>query len=109
MENERLIFSLKFECPWETFGVVSNYILHPASIRSYGSHFSGDINFYSISNHQNTHWRLLIKKSYFHNETLLAEHLFGYDEVADIIGLETWKVRECGNKDEAHLKLTNVS
>ena len=115
MEHERFIFSLKSECPWDTFAVVTSYILHPAPISSYsnqshGSHFSGDINSYSISNHQNTHWRLLIKKSHFQNETLLAEHLFGYGgQVADIIGLETWKVRQCGNKDEAHLKLTNVS
>ena len=30
-------------------------------------------------------------------------------DIVDVIGLSTWKVHQCGNKEEALVKLTNVS
>jgi len=104
MAHERFIYTLRSEC----FSDFPYLILQP-NMHSFQGQFSGELGEISTTRKQSATWTYFSSKFYGGNETETAEHLLLTDEIADIVGLSTWNVHQCGNKDRALMKLSNVS
>ena len=109
MSHERFIFTLRSECDQDFAGLDDQFILQPATAERFYGSFSGESNQNRISMGVNSQWGLYRRTFFDKNETLLAELNYKNGEIVDVIGLNTWKVHQCGNKEEALVKLTNVS